>query len=161
MAASVLAAPFKSSAIGKDVYVGPLPVDLSAPTRSELNAMTNINLHLDKDNALAGFELTPATVTATDLGTGIGYPLSDGDAYGTGTIGAFLDPRGPSHDVRSVISEGDQLALVIFDTKDTAALNMDVFAITVRPISKSRNGVQMLSIPVDINNSERDVTVPA
>jgi hypothetical protein len=161
MPATVLAAPFKASAIGTDVYVGALPVNLASPTRTELNAMTNINLHLDKDNGLSGFELTPNTVMATDLGTGIGYPQSDGDTYGTGTIGAFLDPRGASHDLRSVMSEGDALALVIFDKTDTAGSKMDVFAITVRAISKSRAGVKMLSIPTDINNSERDVTVPA
>lgn len=161
MAATVLASPFKFSAIGKDVYIGPLPADITSPIRSELNAMTNIHFHLDKDNGLTGFELTPNTVTATDLGSGIGYPLNDGDAYGTASLQCHMDKRGPDHDVRSVITEGDSLAVVIFDTLDTAALKMDVFAVTVRPISKGRAGVQMLTIPVDINDAARDVTVPS
>ena len=161
MPATVLAAPFKYSAIGKDVYVCPTIAMLTAPLRSELNAGTNIKLHLDKDTGLAGFELTHNTVTATSLGDGIGYVLNDGNAYGTATLTCHQSKTGAASDVRSLLTEGATTYIVIFDTADTAGLRMDVFAVTVNPITKVRAGVAMLTIPVDIGNSARDVTVPA
>lgn len=161
MPATVLAAPFKYSAIGKDVYVVDTIADITAPTRAELDAGTNINLHLDKDNGLQGFELTHNTVTGTSLGDGIGYSLSDGDSYGTASLTCHQDKTGAAADVRSVLTEGDSTHIVIFDSKDTSGLNCDVFSVTVRPITKARSGVQMLTVPVDINASARDVVVPA
>lgn len=161
MPATVLASPFRYSAIKKDVYLVPTIAVITAPTRSELNAGTNIKFHLDKDNGLQGFELQPQSVVATDLGSGIGYNLNDGDTYPQATISAFMNKPGSSGDLRSVISEGDATFIVIFDTLDTAGLKMDVFAVNVRPISKTRAGVEMLSIPMDISNSARDVTVPS
>lgn len=161
MSASVLAAPFKFSAIGKDVVVCSSVSNIASPTRAEINAGTNIKLHLDKDNGLSGFELSHNTVTATSLGDGIGYPLNDGNAYGTATLTAHQSKTGSTTDVRSVFTEGSTAYILIFDTVDTAGLKMDVFQVTVNPITKARAGVQMLTIPVDIGNSARDVTVPA
>lgn len=161
MTATVLPAPFKFSAIGKDVVVCAPVADITSVTRSEINAGTNINLHLDKDSGLTGFELSPQSVTMTDLGSGIGYPVSDGSSYGTGSINAHMAKTGPDDDVRSVFTEGDDYTLIIFDSKDTAGLAMDVFSVTCRPISKNRAGGQMLMVPVDIGNSDRDQTVPA
>jgi hypothetical protein len=161
MSASVLAAPFKYSGIGKDVVVCTSVANIASPTRAEINAGTNINKHLDKDSGLTGFELTHNTVTATSLGDGIGYPLNDGNAYGTATIVAHQSKTGAAADVRSVFTEGATVYILIFDTIDTPALKMDVFQVTVNPITKARAGVQMLTVPVDIGNSARDVTVPA
>jgi hypothetical protein len=161
MAASLLASPFKFSAINRDVYVLPSCANISSPTRAELNAGTNIRLHLDKDAGLAGFELTHNTITMTSMGDGIGYAVSDGNAYGSPSITAHQSKGGPTGDVRSVFVEGSTQYVVIFDTTDTAGLKMDVFAVTVNPITKSRTGGSMLMVPFDIGSSARDVTVPA
>lgn len=161
MAAPVLAAPFKYSALGKDVIIMPAVADSGlVPTRSEINAGTNIKLHLDKTSGLSGFTLTPNSTTMSNLGDGIGYPVSDGSDYGTASFMCHQDKRGATYDVRSVFTEGADLFAMICDTTDTAGLSADVFAITVRPIDKSRAGGSMLTVPVDVNSSARDVTIP-
>ena len=161
MAAPVLASPFKYSAIGKDVVVCTSIANISSPTRAEINAGTNIKLHLDKDTGLTGFELTHNTVTATSLGDGIGYPLNDGNAYGAASFACHQSKTGSTTDVRSVFTEGATQYVIIFDSVDTAGLKMDVFQFTVNPITKTRSSTQLLTVPVDLGASARDVTVPA
>jgi hypothetical protein len=129
MAASVLASPFKYSAIKKDVIIMPAVADSGlVPTRAEINAGTNIKYHLDKDSGLSGFTVTPNSVTATDLGSGVGYPLDDGSTYGTASFMCHQDQRGKTYDVRSVFTEGTTYYALICDTLDTAGLAADTFA---------------------------------
>jgi hypothetical protein len=162
MAASVLASPFKYSAIKKDVIIMPAVADSGlVPTRAEINAGTNIKYHLDKDSGLSGFTVTPNSVTATDLGSGVGYPLDDGSTYGTASFMCHQDQRGKTYDVRSVFTEGTTYYALICDTLDTAGLAGDTFAVTVRLIDKSRAGVSMLTVSVDINLAARSITIPA
>lgn len=162
MPATVLDAPFKYSAIKKDVIIIPSVADSGlVPTRTEINAGTNIKLHLDKDSGLSGFTITPNSVTATDLGSGVGYPLDDGSTYGTASFMCHQDKRGATYDVRSVFTEDVTVYAMICDTLDTAGLAADMFAVTVRLIDKSRSGVSMLTVSVDINLAVRSVTIPS
>lgn len=159
--APVLASPFKFSAIGKDVIVMPAIADSGlVPTRTEIDAGTNIKLHLDKDSGLTGFTITPNTITMTDLGSGVGYPLDDGSTYGTASLTCHQAKTGSSDDVRSVFTEGDTIYLMICDTTDTAGLEADTFALTVRLIDKSRAGGSMLMVQVDIGLAARGITIP-
>lgn len=160
VATDIAAAVRYSNTLNKTVYVCPTMVDYTSPSRAELNAGTRIDRVIPKDG-IAGFAGSESTITADDLKTGVMIPVHDGEDWSQGsTINAHLSKSGT--DIRSVLTKGTSLYIVIFDSTDTAALKMDVFPVFVGSAQKSRSGLAMVTIGCTFTGVPAvDVTVPA
>lgn len=166
MAASLIPAPIRySKTLNSTVYVVPTVADITAPTRSELDAGTRIDNVIPKDG-ISGFAGTETTVTADDLMSGYTLAVHDGEDWSSGsTITAYCDQdetASAGTDIRNVLTKGSNVVIVLFDSTDTAGKTMDVFPCYIGAHTKSRTGMATIDIACTFTGVPvSNVAVPA
>jgi len=163
MAATVLPAPYEYTALKHlTVYYCSSMADYTAPTRSELDAGTDVTRHIPKQG-INGFTKTANVVQADNLATGGSVSLDDGYSLDQSSIQFHMSKNGSASDIRSVIAEGDEGYFVFFDNKDIGGNKMDVWPVQCQTISKSKQAGQdmMLTASFQVNEPAENITVPA
>lgn len=168
MVATPIPSPVRfSKTLNSTIYIVPTIANISAPTRTELDAGIRIDGVVPKDG-VAGFAGSEVTVTADDLMTGYTLPIHDGIDWSSGsTITGYLSHgetatgTGAS-DIRTVMATGTNVYVVLFDTIDSVGLTMDVFPCFIGAQTKSRSGVATVEIACTFTGVPAlNVAVPA
>lgn len=141
------------------VYFCPSITTITAPTRAELNAGTDVTRQV---RAIDGFMVAAEQIDTPDMASlyvsKIGGRTNAEDSsltfYGTRT-GA---------DVRTLLPRGTVGFIVMLDGGDVAASKMDVYPVTVISIPKQRSMDEAFGIQVQFSITSEpaeDVTIPA
>lgn len=151
-----------SHTLNQTVYILTTAADYNALTRAELDAGVRVDGEIPKDG-VSGFSGTEQTITSDDNRTGNSIPLHDGKDWSQGSsINFHLSQTGAVDDIRSVAPENSTRIVVIFDSTDTAGLEMDVFPVRVGSLTKSRSGEAMGTLNFTYTGvPSTDQTVPA
>lgn len=131
-------------------YYGTTIADISAPTRSELDAMTDLTGEI-VDQSIKGFEVTTATVDVPDAGDDFTGQIDGRSKADSSSIGIYLSED--TDDARTLFVAKDNGFVVIFPEGDhdpvvapSHTYKCEVWPVRVlsTPISKDMgNGGQM------------------
>lgn len=141
------------------VYWVPAIASISAPTRAELDAGTDLTGEIA---AMAGFAVSSATVSTPDLRTRFA-PDIPGQITATGSsITLYMSED--STDVRELMPRDTAGFVVILWEGDVAGRKMDVYPVTVTAQPKDASVTNAAQITVDFAvtaEPAENVTVPA
>lgn len=115
----------------RQVYWVPSIADKNAPTRSELDAGTDLTGELA---AMAGFDPTSATVDVPDLSTRFTSQIDGAITVSASTITVYLSED--SQDIRELMPRGTNGFIVVLWEGDQAGRMMDVFPARVISLVK-------------------------
>jgi hypothetical protein len=107
--------------------------DTSAPTRSEINAGTDLSSQIQE---IDGWMVESESVETPDLGSTFTGSIPGSTSAEDSSVTMYADLGGT--DVRDVISRGDNGYMIIMDGGDTAGRTMDVFPARVGSLGKNR-----------------------
>lgn len=161
MAATPIAAPDKYFHRGKTkVYFLTAISNLASPTRSELNAGTDISGPL---TAADGWDVSGNKIETPALGSEFTTSIAGATSVGDPSLSMYADQQGD--DVRTLLPRGTKGFIVILWGGDVAGNKMDAFPIEVlsvgKPLDIGDNAAQVnikFSIPTP---PEVDIEVPA
>lgn len=143
----------------RQYYWVPTVADKTAPTRSELDAGTDLTSELAQ---IAGFQVTSDTVDAPDAGSRFTSKVSGRTTVADSSIDLYTSDD--SDDARSLLTRDLAGFVVIFPEGDVPAQTMDVFPVTITSASilpsltdAAQLEVQFVITSIPVNN----VTVPA
>jgi hypothetical protein len=143
------------------VYWVPTIASVPAPTRSELNAGTNLTGEIP-DDGISGFSLARDSVDAPDMATGFVAQLP-GRITAAASMLTFYRSNN-STDIRALLSVDLTGYIVMFPEGDTAGRKMDVFPVRVKAKPKDFGGNNPAKITYEFaitSTPSEDVTVPA
>lgn len=136
--------------------------DLNAPTRSELDAATSVDLS-PEIASMTGWEVSADRVAVPDLGTRKTGRISGRVNPGDAQIAFYASED--TDDVREVIKRGDRGVVVILDGGDVVGQSMRPFAVEVSSVTPTTDvaGSEGGRVVVDfsINDWGEGVEVPA
>lgn len=146
------------------VYWVPTIADITAPTRAELDAGTDLTGNMPTDG-VTGFSTTGSTVPVSNLATGFTGDINNGYAVDKSSLKVYLsaDP-GQAGDVRTLLTRGTRGNVVLFDTQDVAAALMDIYPVQVNGLPKTRDTSTGTMVEVGFSSvatPAENVAVPA
>lgn len=134
------------------VYWVPTIGNKASPTRSELNAGTDLSNEIAEIN---GWEVTSDTVETPSLGSVFTSKIPSTTSADDSSLTLWASST--STDVRTLLPRGTNGFIVWMDEGDTAGLLMDVFPVRVSAATKQRS----LSDPAQIMVSFTVTSEPA
>lgn len=134
--------------------------DTSAPTRSEINAGTDLSNEIME---IEGWLVESESVETPDLGRLFTGSITGSTSAEDSSVTLYADLGGT--DIRDVISRGDNGYMVIMDGGDVAGRTMDVFPARVGSLGKNRSvDDDPATIVINFNitsEPSEDVVIPA
>ena len=134
--------------------------DISAPTRSEINAGTDISNEIQE---IDGWLVESASVETPDLGHLFTGSITGSTSAEDSSVTLYADIGGA--DIRDSLSRGDNGFMIIMDGGDIAGRTMDVFPCRVGSLGKNRSvDDDPATIVINFNitsEPSEDVTIPA
>lgn len=115
----------------RQVYWVPSIASIAAPTRSELDAGTDLTGEVA---AMAGFDPTSATVDTPDLATRFTPQIPGAITVSASTITLYASED--SQDIRQILPRDTSGFVVVFWEGDVAGRDMDVFPVRVTAAPK-------------------------
>lgn len=140
-------------------YWVPTIADKSAPTRSELNAGTDLSPEVQ---GISGWEVTGNTEDTPALGSVFIGKVPSTTTADASTITFYADST--SVDVRGLLERGSTGFVVWLDEGDVAGYLMDVFPVRVNSAPKKRDvgAVGMIDVNFAVTREPAEnVTIPA
>lgn len=139
----------------------PTIADKTAPTRSELNAGTNL---VSEVSASEGWQITSEQVPTPDLGTLFTGSIPGRTSVGDSSLTMYADLAG--EDARTLMARNTAGYIVWMDGGDVTGRTMDVFPVRVSSVGKVRSvegsEAATLSIMYSITSvPAEDVAIPA
>ena|SRR6266700_3732705 len=133
---------------------------ITAPTRAELNAGTNLSPEISD---AAGWDVSVNFIDMPDLGSTFTAKLAGRTSSSDSSLTFYASSN--SVDVRALLPRGTTGFVVWFDESDTPGKKMDVFPVTVGSAPKQRDDLEA-SAKIVINfavtrTPAENVTVPA
>jgi hypothetical protein len=160
MAATPLASSTRYYVTGtRQVYWVPSIASKAAPTRSELDAGTDLTGEI---NAMAGFDPTSATVDTPDLASRFTSQIPGAITVSASTITLYTSED--SQDARQIMPRDTAGFIVVFWEGDVAANLMDVFPVrvTAAPKDVTTTDAGMITINFAVTSEPAEnVTIPA
>jgi hypothetical protein len=144
--------------VSKVIWV-PTIATLASPTRSEINAGTDLSPEVQ---GVSGWEVTGNTEDTPDLASVFIGKVPSTTTADASTITFYSDST--SVDVRSLLTRGTQGYIIWMDEGDVAAYLMDVFPVRVTSAPKKRDisAVAMIDINFAIlREPAENATIPA
>jgi hypothetical protein len=140
------------------VLIVPTIANLSAPTRLELNAGTDIS---EEIAAIAGFQITSETVATPDLGKRFVGQVTGRLTASDSSITCWADKAGV--DIRSLVDLDQETNVVFMDGGDVEDHLMDVYKVTVASIGKPRDieGAGRVEVKTTIRDYAENIAIPA
>ena len=141
------------------VVFAPTLADYHSPTRSEINAGTDLS---DEVNAANGWEVTGNTEDTNALGSRFTGKVPSNTTAGDSSLTFFADAT--SVDVRTVLLRGDFGNVVWMDEGDVVNYLMDVFPVQVTGVPKQRDISAVAGIMVNfatLREPAENVSIPA
>lgn len=132
---------------------------IAAPTRSEINAGTDLSNEIA---ASSGWEVTANTEDAPALGSIFIGKVASTTTAGDSSLTFYSDAT--SVDVRSLLTRGTTGYIIWMDEGDVATHLMDVFPVTVTSAPKQRDisaVAQIMANFVVTRTPSENVTIPA
>lgn len=108
--------------------------DISAPTRSEINAGTDLSNEIME---IDGWLVESESVETPDLGRLFTGSITGSTSAEDSSVTMYNDIGGT--DVRDVLTRGDNGYMIIMDGGDVAGRTMDVFPCRVGSLGKNRS----------------------
>ncbi len=161
MAATAIVASDRYFARGKTrIYACPAVVTLTAPSRAEMNAGTDLTAEIA---AIAGWQVTGGEIETPDLGTVFTSKIPGSTSIGDSSVDMYADDTGV--DVRSVLPRGTTTVILILYGGDVPGTKMDCFRTRVRSVGKPVSvgddaGMVQVQFSITATPAE-NVTVPA
>lgn len=132
--------------------------DYTAPTRSELDAGTDLSAEVQEIN---GFQVTSASVDTPDFGSRFASKIPGMITADDSALITYADAT--SVDIRSVLSRDDNGYVVIMDEGDVAGQLMDIYPARVASTPKLREREDAARIQADFTLTQEpaeNVTIP-
>jgi hypothetical protein len=161
MAATPLTASTRYFARGvTKIYVCTTVVTLSAPSRAEMNAGTDLSGEVA---AIAGWQVTGGEIETPDLGTVFTSKIPGATSIGDSSITCYADQA--QVDVRGVLPRGTVTTVLILYGGDVPGRKMDGFRTRVRSVGKPVSvgddaGLVEVQFSITSTPSE-NITIPA
>lgn len=138
----------------------PLVSVLTAPTRAEINAGTDLTPEVA---AIAGWQVSSAQIDTPDLGTVFTSTIPGSTSIGDSSVDMYADDNGA--DVRGVLPRGTVTVILIMYGGDIVGAKMDAFRTRVRSVAKPLSvgddaGIVQVQFSITATPAE-NVTVPA
>lgn len=134
--------------------------DISAPTRSEINAGTDLSPQIME---IDGWVVESESVETPDLASTFTGSITGSTSADDSSVTLYADLGGT--DVRDVLSRGDNGYMLIMDGGDVAGRTMDVFPARVGSLGKNRSvDDDPATIVINFNitsEPSEDVTIPS
>jgi len=141
------------------VYFVPTIANKASPTRSELDAGTDLSPEIaDSD----GWQVTGDTVDTPDLGTTFVGKIPSTTSADDSSLTMYADSG--SQDVRTLLPRGTTGFIVWMDEGDEAGLLMDVFPVRVTSAPKQRSlddAAQIMISFAVIREPAENVAIPS
>lgn len=144
--------------VSKAIWV-PTIATLSSPTRSEINAGTNLSPEVQ---GVSGWEVTGNTEDTPDLGSVFIGKVPSTTTSDASTITFYADST--SVDVRGLLARGSQGFIIWMDEGDVAGYLMDVFPVRVTSAPKKRDVSAVAMIDINfavLREPAENVIIPA
>jgi hypothetical protein len=126
-------------------YWVPTIANLSAPSRAELNAGTDLTGQIPQDG-VAGFSVKSNLVDAGDMGSRFVSKISGLIQADDSTMTFYMSST--SSDVRSLLTQDLTGYIVILLEGDIAGRKMDAYPVTVSSVSKENAGANPATLTV-------------
>lgn len=133
---------------------------ISAPTRSEINAGTDLSNEIME---IDGWLVESESVETPDLGRLFTGSITGSTSSEDSSVTLYADLGGT--DIRDILTRGDNGFMVIMDGGDVAGRTMDVFPARVGSLGKNRSvDDDPATIVINFNitsEPSEDVTIPS
>lgn len=144
--------------ITKVVWVPTVASGSLVPTRSEINAGTDVSIDV---SGVSGWTITSGQIATPDLGRRFTSSIPGRTTADDSSITFYASEDG--EDIRQVIARDDDGYIVIMDGGDTAGHPMDVFKVTVASLGKVRDleDAPRITVTFTIRAYAENLAVPA
>lgn len=137
----------------------PTITDKAAPTRSELNAGTELSVEV---GAVEGWQIVSAVVETPTLGSKFNAKIDGAISADDSSLTLYASQTGT--DIRDLLARGTNGYIVWMDEGDTAGRKMDVFPVRVLSQAKLREMEEAAQVQVQFavtSEPAENVTIPA
>jgi hypothetical protein len=111
--------------------------------------------------SLAGFTGEQGDIPDPDVGTMETGTVGGEITFPNSSLTFRLSEAGPTVDIRSVLHEGDEVAVVIADQGKESGKTADVIHATVKYDSRMRDDISRAMYPFSVHGVDKDVVIPA
>jgi hypothetical protein len=111
--------------------------------------------------SLAGFTGEQGDLPDPDVGTLETGTVPGEITFPNSSLTFRVSKAGPTADIRSVLTEGDEVAVVIADQGKETGKTADVIHATVKYDSRMREDISRAMYPFSVHGVEKDVVIPA
>lgn len=137
----------------------PTIADKQAPTRSELNAGTELSVEV---GAVEGWQIVSAVLETPTLGSKFNAKIDGAISADDSSLTLYASQTGT--DVRDLLTRGTNGFIVWMDEGDTPGRKMDVFPVRVLSQAKQRQMEEAAQVQVQFavtSEPAENVTIPA